>query len=89
MINRIEAELKILRCLGMKPNYSELERLHGITRQTISKYDKGFEKKETREKGSKLDPYKEEIIEKFNLAGATITGVYKYLYNKDNTIGSR
>jgi len=89
MINRIEAELKILRCLGMKPNYSELERLHGITRQTISKYDKGFKKKETREKGSKLDPYKEEIIEKFNLAGATITGVYKYLYNKDNTIGSR
>lgn len=89
MTNRIEAELKVLRCLGMKPNYSELARMHGISRQTISKYDKGFIKKETRDKKSKLDPYRGEIKEKINLPGATITGVYKYFYNKDKTIGSR
>lgn len=89
MTNRIEAELKILRCLNLKANYSELARIHSISRQTISKYDKGFSKKETREKKSKLDPYKDEIKEKINLPGVTITGVYKYFYNKDKAIGSR
>lgn len=89
MTNIIEAELEILRCLGMKPNYSEWARIHGISRQTISKYDKGFIKQETRNKKSKLDQYRDEIIEKINLPGATITGVYKYFYNKDKTICSR
>lgn len=73
----------------MKPNYSDLARKYGVSRQTISKYDKGFEKKETRNRKSKLDKYREEIEEKINLAGATITGVYKYFYSKDKTIGTR
>lgn len=73
----------------MKPNYSNLARKYGVSRQTISKYDKGFEKKETRNRKSKLDKYREEIEEKINLAGATITGVYKYFYSKDKTIGTR
>ncbi len=73
----------------MKPNYSELSRRYGLTRQTISKYDKGYKKKRTRRRGSKLDKYREEIREKVNLPGATITGVYKYFYNKDNSIGRR
>ena len=77
MIETIKAELNILRCLKMKPNYSDLARKYGVSRQTISKYDKGFERKETRKRKSKLDKYREEIEEKINLAGATITGVYK------------
>ncbi|KGG80149.1 hypothetical protein Y919_07790 [Caloranaerobacter azorensis H53214] len=85
----IKAELNILRCLNMKPNYSDLARRYGVSRQTISKYDKGFERKETRKRKSKLDKYREEIEEKINLAGATITGVYKYFYSKDKTIGTR
>lgn len=89
MIEIIKAELNILGCLKMKPNYSELARKHGVSRQTISKYNNGFEKKETRDRKSKLDKYREEIKEKINLVGATITGVYKYFYSKDNTIGSR
>ena len=89
MIETIKAELNILRCLNMKPNYSDLARKYGVSRQTISKYDKGFEKKETRNRKSKLDKYREEIEEKINLAGATITGVYKYFYSKDKTIGTR
>ena len=89
MIEMIKTELNILRCLRMKPNYSDLARRYGISRQTISKYDNGYEKKETRDKKSKLDKYKEDIKEKINLAGATITGVYKYFYSKDDTIGSR
>src|SRR5690554_3641693 len=89
MIEIIKAELSILRCFKMKPNYSELARKYGVSRQTISKYNNGFEKKQTRDKKSKLDKYKEEIKEKINLAGATITGVYKYFYSRDNAIGSR
>ena len=89
MIEIVKAELNILRCLKMKPNYSELARKYGVSRQTISKYDKGFEKKGTRDRKSKLDKYKEDIIEKINLTGATITGVYKYFYSIDKTIGSR
>ncbi|MBS4535962.1 hypothetical protein GOQ29_10095 [Clostridium sp. D2Q-14] len=73
----------------MKPNYNELARRFGVSKQTISKYNNGFEKKETRDKKSKLNKYKEKIKEKINLAGATITGVYKYFYSRDNTIESR
>lgn len=89
MIEKVKTDLLILRNLKMKPNYSELEKKYGISRQTIAKYDKGFEKKKTRNKASILDKYQEEITEKINLNGATITGVYKYFYNKDNKIGSR
>ena len=89
MIKKVKADLLILRNLNMKPNYSELERKYGISRQTIAKYDKGFEKKKTRNKASVLDKYRIEITEKINLEGATITGVYKYFYSKDQKIGSR
>ncbi len=86
---KIKGELSILRCLNMKPNYSELSRKYGVSRQTISKYDKGFTKKGTRNRISKLEPYRDEIEEKLNLPGATITGVYKFFYSKDNAIGCR
>jgi transposase len=89
MITKVKADLLILRNLNMKPNYSELSRKYGITRQTIAKYDKGFEKKETRNRASALDEHYQEISEKINLPGATITGVYKYFYNKNNKIGCR
>ena len=63
----------------MKTNYSELERRYGVFRQTIAKYNNGFEKKQTRDKKIKLDDYKNEIEEKVNLPGATITGVYNFI----------
>ena len=89
MKKEVETRLKILRCLNMKPNYSELSREYGVSRQTISKYDKGFKKRESKARGSRLDKYREEIREKVNLIGATITGVYKYFLSKDPEIGSR
>jgi transposase-like protein len=66
----------------MKPNYSELSKIYRISRQTISKYDKGFKKKGQRAKGSILDKYADEIKEKINLPGATITGVLTDLQNR-------
>ncbi len=83
--------LIMYRNLNMKANYSELSRKYGISRQTISKYDKGFKKKERRDKDSKLDKYKEEITKKLSLPGATITGVYKFMKNKypEDDLGCR
>ncbi|PIE77337.1 MAG: IS21 family transposase, partial [Candidatus Delongbacteria bacterium] len=66
----------------MKANYSSLSRKYGISRQTISKYAKGFTKKKSRKKQSKLDTYKEEISYKMSLSGVTITGVYEYMKRK-------
>ena len=84
-----ELALRQLRILGMKPNYSELSRKYGVSRQTISKYDKGFKRAKKRKRGSVLDKYREEIQEKLSLPGSTITGVYKFILRKDPNIGSR
>ncbi|MCQ6253838.1 hypothetical protein [Methanocaldococcus sp.] len=84
-----ELALRQLRSLGMKPNYSELSRKYGVSRQTISKYDKGFKRAKKRKRVSVLDKYREEIKEKLSLPGSTITGVYKFIFRKDPNIGSR
>ena len=73
----------------MKPNYSELSRKYGVSRQTISKYDKGFKRAKKRKRGSVLDKYRKEIQEKLSLPGSTITGVYKFILGKASNIGSR
>lgn len=83
-INKLKQELLIMKTLDLKPNYSELSRKYNIDRRTIKKYNDGFEKKSNRNKSSALDKYKEEIKDKLELPGATITGVYQYfneLYN--------
>lgn len=50
---------------NIKPNYSELARLHSCDRRTVKKYDNGYEgKPTTRDKESKLDKYKEKIKSK-------------------------
>ena len=47
---------------NIKPNYSELARIHECDRRTIKKYDEGYQgKPTTRNKESKLDKYKDEI----------------------------
>ena len=51
---------------NIKPNYSELARLHSCDRRTVKKYDNGYDgKPTTRDKESKLDKYKEKIKSKF------------------------
>lgn len=91
MLLEFEQDLLVLRNLNMKVNCSALSRKYGISRQTISRYVKGFKKKQSREKPSKLDKYKDEIMEKMSFSGVTITGVYEYFRNKysDADFGSR
>lgn len=88
-LRNMKGQLEIMKTLGIKPNFSELERAFEIERHTIKKYYDGYEgKKENRNKASKLDKYYEEIKTKINLVGVTQMGVYQYIFNKDNTIGT-
>ena len=88
-MEEVKGELTIMDTLGIKPNYCELSRKYGIDRRTIKRYHLGYEgKPKNKNKSSKLDTYLEEIIQKINLAGATIKGTYKYFQKKYNNIGS-
>ena len=72
--------------LEIKPNYSELSRLYKIDRRTIKKYKDGYKSsKENKKRKSQLDDIKEQIKEKLELPGATVTGVYQY-FAKDRKI---
>lgn len=84
-INKLKQELLVMDTLEIKPNYSELSRKYGIDRRTVKKYHEGYEGKSlTRNKGSVLDKYKDEIREKLELSGATINGTYQYFLKKEN-----
>ena len=88
-INKLKQELLIMKTNNIKPNYSELARLHSCDRRTVKKYDNGYEgKPTTRDKESKLDKYKEEIKSKLELPGSTIKGTYEFFKEKDNNIGN-
>ncbi len=72
-INKLKQELMILKTNELKPNYSELARIHKCDRRTVKKYDNGYEgKPKTRKKRSRLDKYEEEIKSKLELPGSTI-----------------
>ena len=75
--------------LGIKPNYAELARKYQCDPRTVKKYNNGYEGKSKKRKSiSKLSKYKEEIKEKINYAGATKAGVYQYMIERHNDIGS-
>ena len=88
-LNKLKQELLIMKTENIKPNYSELARLHECDRRTIKKYNEGYEGKPVkRNKESRLDKYKEEIKTKLELPGSTIKGTYEYFKNKDDNIGN-
>ena len=87
-IEEVKQEMLILKTLNIKLNYSELSRKHNIDRRTIKKYNNGYSRENTkRTRKSKLDDLKDEIKEKLELPGITITGLYQYL-SKNRDIGS-
>ena len=71
-IEKIRKELLILKTLGLKVNYSELQRIYHIDRRTIKKYNNGYEKPKERKKKSEISKIKEEIKEKLEIPGTTI-----------------
>lgn len=88
-MNGLRKELVIMKELGIKVNYSELARKYKCDPRTVKKYNLGYEgKSKSRNRESKLSKYKEEIKEKINYSGATINGVYQYMKEKYDNIGS-
>ena len=85
----MKGQLEIMKTLGIKPNFSELERTYGINRHTIKKYYEGYEgNSHIRNKTSKIDPYYDEIKTKIELVGVNIMSLYQYFHDKDSTIGT-
>ena len=87
-IEKLKQELLIMKTLNIKPNYSELARIHHVDRRTIKQYNEGnVNEKIVRNRKSKLDPLKDEIKSKLELPGITITGLYQY-FTKEQDIGT-
>lgn len=83
--------LRIMKDLGIKPNYSELERAYGIDRHTIKKYfeNDGIPQRKETKKESAWDRYYNEIEELMSIAGVTKMAVFKSLkYKYGDSIGN-
>ena len=79
-IDRLLAELKIMDLENIKPNYAALGRKYHLDPRTVKKYHEGYKgKPRSRDKPSKLDAYKDKIIEKLAIPRTTKKGVYKFL----------
>ena len=87
-IEKIKQELLVMKTLNIKPNFSELSRIYKIDRRTIKRYNEGYPKENIKTiRKSKLDKFKDEIKEKLELPGITITGLYQY-FIKEEDIGT-
>lgn len=87
-IEKLKQELLVMKTLKIKPNYSELAKLYNVDRRTIKKYNNGYNRENRKIiRKSKLDSLKEEIKEKLELPGITITGLYQY-FSEDREIGT-
>ncbi len=78
--------------LGIKPNYAALGRRYGMDWRTVKKYHEGYEgKPSTRNKGSRLDEYRDEIADKLTIKRISVQGVYERMVKKYgiDRIGSR
>ena len=90
-LEKLLQEVTIYKMNDIKPNYSELARLHDCDRRTVKNYFKDNKKEKERKKQiSKLDKYKDEIELKLNIPGVTASAIYHYLKDKysNEDIGS-
>lgn len=82
-MKKLIAQLRILKEMNLKPNYSALAREYGCDRRTVKKYNTGYTGGvKTRNKKSKLDTYYEIIKEKLQYKGIHIKSVYEFLVDK-------
>lgn len=83
ILDSLKAELMVMDLSKNKPNYADLARKYGLDYRTVKKYHEGYKgKPKSRDKPSKLDKYKEEIIQKLSIKRTSKNGVYKFLVNK-------
>lgn len=89
--DQMKAKLNLLKEIDIKPNFAELARQSGIDYRTIKRYYDGYEgKPSTRNKPSKLDPYRDLIQKKLEIERVSIRGVYEFLIdqNGEGVIGT-
>lgn len=83
MNNNLKGELAVMDSLGIKPNYAALGRKYGMDWRTVKKYHNGYEgRPDKRNKGSKLDEFKNEIADKLAIKRITVQGVYQFMLRK-------
>ena len=90
-MNNLKGELSLMDNLEIKPNYAALGRKYGMDWRTVKKYHNGYKgKPKTRNKKSKLDKYKDVIIDKLSIKRITVQGVYEFMVKTYgiNSIGS-
>ena len=89
-LEKLLQEVTIYKMNYIKPNYSELARIHDCDRRTVKSYFGNNNNKERKKQISKLDKYKDEIQLKLSIPGVTASGLYHYLKDKykDEDIGS-
>lgn len=91
MISNLQGELSVMDNLDIKPNYAELGRKYNMDWRTVKKYHEGYKgKPRSRDKPSKLDSHKTEIVDKLKIKRASVRGVYEFMVRKHRleTIGS-
>lgn len=83
MNKNLKGELAVMDSMGIKPNYAALGRKYGMDWRTVKKYHNGYEgRPKTRNKGSKLDVYRNEIVDKLQIKRLTVQGVYEFMVKK-------
>jgi len=83
MDKNLKGELAVMDGMKIKPNYAALGREYGMDWRTVKKYHEGYEGKPTsRKKGSKLDAYRDEIVERLAIKRTSVKGTYKFMTRK-------
>ena len=90
MEEQLITQLKILKLSNVKPNFAELGRMYDLDWRTIKKYYDGYDgKTEHHNKPSKLDKYKQLIIDKLSIKGTNVRAVYEFIIDEvDPDIGT-
>ena len=75
----LKGELAIMDSMNLKPNYAALGRKYGMDYRTVKKYHNGYEgRPKTRNKKSKLDYYRTEIVDKLKIKLMTTSVLCPY-----------
>ena len=84
MEKNLIGRLKVMKELGIKPNFSALQREFKVDRHTIKKYydNDGVPIRKSVHRKSLWDPYEEEINDLMNKLGVTKKSVFYYMKNK-------
>ena len=90
MEQKLVTQLKILKLSNVKPNFAELGRIYDLDWRTVKKYYDGYDgKPQHHNKPSKLDKYRQLIIEKLSIRGSNIRAVYEFIVDEvDSDIGT-